>query len=461
MDLYSRKPHAEPSDRILAFTLSFLALFVFSQSAKTEEVFRKWTDTDGREIQAALTAFDGARVILKGDGGRQREIAFESLSTADQRFCKQWKEITDRMARITDTNVAVEVEFGELTAEFQPLKEVFRTHLELAVMDWASRFETRPCTITVAFDIRDSNRGGGSSLANAPTGEKYEGKTLYEQGAAHEIRTGKDPNGDKADIRVFLDPAFTRGLWFDPEIEKGVQRIPRLKVDGYTVILHEVGHAFGFNGWRDWTTGQLGGNHLSVYDRWVKKKGDDFYFHGPKAMAMYGSPIELAKTNNNLYHVAEINKTTDRLLQDDLMNGIRFKFGRRYPISPLCLAMLADCGLPLKSRKDRDEIAKLGPLIDAIVGDYTQKVRGKPEPKQRVTLKADSSAFYQGPRVTRLGTWKVRDRRLIIRWETGFHYTLSLPEEEGSDRLVGQMEHVKDLSTGISKLELIRVPDPE
>ncbi len=246
--------------------------------------------------------------------------------------------------------VAVKVTIVPLPPEFQPLEPAIRSHIIVATQAWASRFRTRPCMIEVLFGLRACpGRGSGRSLVSAPFQDQmHEGKHLSEEGAAQKLRTGHDPNGDAPDIELYFDPAYFRTLWFDPDPRTRTAPMPersQQKLDAFSVILHELGHAFGFNGFRDPKTGALPGEFLSVYDRWVTCDGTNFFFHGPRATKRYGRPIPLAHTNNNYHHVADRSNTTDPKLTEDLMNGIAFEWSHRYYISPLDVAILGDCGL--------------------------------------------------------------------------------------------------------------------
>jgi hypothetical protein len=227
------------------------------------------------------------------------------------------------------------------------LEATIRSHIIAAIQDWTGRFHTRDCTVTLEFSIRPwPARGTGRSFVSAPyRGEMRDGKHVSEEGAAQKIRTGSDPNGNSPDIEMYFDPEYFRTLWFDPDLKGRTAPIPARKLDAYSVILHELGHAFGFNGFRDQKNGRIPGEFMSVYDRWVTFDGKNFFFNGPKSMKLYGGPIPLAHTNSNYHHVAEKGETTDPTLTGDLMNGIVFEWSRRYYISPLDVAILSDCGL--------------------------------------------------------------------------------------------------------------------
>lgn len=251
--------------------------------------------------------------------------------------------------------VAVNVTFQPLPPEFKPLEPAIRAHVIAAAKEWMSHFKTVDCTLEVSFNLKPwPARGTGRSFTNTPLkGEMAEGKQITEEGAPHKIRTGFDANGDAPDIEMFFDPEYFRSLWFDPRPDKRTAPVPvatQQKLDAFSVFLHELGHAFGFNGFRDQKTGVPSGPILSTYDRWVSFDGKDFFFKGPNAMKAYrGKPVPLAHTNNNYHHVAEAGSVRDRKLTEDLMNGITLNWGQRYYVTPLDIAMLSDCGLvPIK-----------------------------------------------------------------------------------------------------------------
>lgn len=248
------------------------------------------------------------------------------------------------------SRVSVDVQFATIPEEFVATKSAIRAHIEGAIDEWTRHFRVQKCSLEVVFSIREwPARGAGRSfVSTAYQNEKHEGRHVSEEGMAHELRTGKDPNGDAPDIEIFFDPAYFRTLWFDPDPKARTAPMPapdQQKLDGFSVILHELGHAIGFNGFRDPKTGQLPGEFLSVYDRWVSIDSGHFHFNGPEAQALYGAPIPLARTNTNYHHVGEKGDKTDPKLARDLMNGIKLDWSHRYYISPLDVAILSDCGL--------------------------------------------------------------------------------------------------------------------
>ena len=137
-------------------------------------------------------------------------------------------------------------------------------------------------------------------------------------------------------------------MWFDPDPRTRRARLPKpeeQRLDAYSVILHELGHALGFNGYRDPGTGELPGQHLSSYDRWVERQGKYLFFNGPQARKSYGGPVPLSRTIANYHHFGEPGRAGETRLRKDPMNGFVLEWSQRYEISPLDLAILADCGL--------------------------------------------------------------------------------------------------------------------
>jgi hypothetical protein len=216
-----------------------------------------------------------------------------------------------------------------LPEEFAKIEPVIRNHILTAAQTWVDHIQCKPCSIEI-------------------NGEKQGDKPISEEGWAHELRTGEDPNGAQPDVEMAFDPAYFRTLWFDPDPKVRRRLVPKDKLDAMSVILHELGHAIGFNGHIDMATGLSKDGVLSPYDRWVTFDGSNYFFNGPSAVKLYHKPIPLGKTNNNYHHLGEVGPRLDRKLKEDLMNGVVMEYGKRYFISDLDLAVLEDCGLTVK-----------------------------------------------------------------------------------------------------------------
>ena len=186
----------------------------------------------------------------------------------------------------------------------------------------------------------------GRSTVASPVG-MVGGLSLNEQGAAAEIRTGVDPNGAGPDIELVFNPTYLRNqLWLDPDPFQRVTTVPPDRTDAMSIVLHELGHAFAFNGYRDPDTGVLPGGFLSTFDQHVTGTNDNLVFNGPEAIRLYGDrPVPL--NNDFLFHIGNAAPLPGADLLSDLMNGVEFTNGTRYDISLLDVAILADSGVPV------------------------------------------------------------------------------------------------------------------
>ncbi|MBX9623223.1 MAG: hypothetical protein K2X82_05360 [Gemmataceae bacterium] len=201
--------------------------------------------------------------------------------------------------------------------------------------------------VVVKFDP-GTPRATGRSLTSSFAYQNWDGRYVYHQGAGAEIRDGVDPNGADPDIEIVLGPGYLRDeLWFDPRPFARTAPVPTDRTDAVSVFLHELGHAIGFNGWRDLTTGQLPPTYASTYEAWSFNWYDDVYFYGPNATAAYGGRY-VPLTRRNWPHVGNWDGLPGDDLLFDLMNGEKFYRGYRFDVSALDVAILADLGLPLQ-----------------------------------------------------------------------------------------------------------------
>ena len=222
-----------------------------------------------------------------------------------------------------------------------------------AGQDWLSRFLAPGADplISVQISFAPIATANGRSAASSFLGTTAGGLRLFEQGAAYEVQTGIDSNGAAADVEITLGNQgyLQTELWFDPDPVLRQAFVPLDRTDAVSVFLHEFGHAFGFNGWRDGLTGALPGDYLSTFDALVDEDtttaGAGLYFGGSRAVGLYGAPVPLTQ---DLYgHFGNWGPGAGSQLAPDLMNGLAFERGARYGISELDLAVLRDLGLPV------------------------------------------------------------------------------------------------------------------
>lgn len=218
---------------------------------------------------------------------------------------------------------------------------------------WTAHFAPQQAgaELTVQLSFADIATSSGHSLASAWVGTGSSGQALYEQGAAFEWRTGTDANGAAPDVQINIGSSgyLQNELWFDPDPLRLAGAVPADRTDAFSVLLHEWGHVFGFNGWLDGSTGASPGNYGSTFDVLVAPEqgaaGSTLLFWGAQASSLYGGAVPL--TFGNYGHLGNSGAQGGASLIPDLMNGEVFYRGTRYEISALDLAIMADIGLPM------------------------------------------------------------------------------------------------------------------
>jgi hypothetical protein len=224
----------------------------------------------------------------------------------------------------------------------------FRSNL-LAAADLWSRCLNGKTNIDVLVKIVPGP-GRATTRCPKPTFVKKVGSNaLYEPSACTKVRTGHADTSGQPDIEMTIRGDYLAEFWFDPAPRERTAPVARDRFDAVSLFLHELAHGLGFNGWIDPATGELGGEALSTYDRFVVYDQGEFYFVGLRAMKANGGPLLLSRRNNNYHHLGREGEDCPESLRTDLMNGVLFEDGRRYSISPLDLAILEDCGMVTKS----------------------------------------------------------------------------------------------------------------
>lgn len=173
-----------------------------------------------------------------------------------------------------------------------------------------------------------------------------DGIDVYAQGAAGEILTGIDNNGATPDININFGTSFLANyLWFDPTPFDDVEPVPNDKTDTFSIFIHEIGHALGFNGSINGTDGSLPSTYETTWDRWISFDGTNLFFNGPNAIQAYGGPVPV--TYGNATHIGNAAPRPGSELDHDVMSGFTAYNGERRRPSALDLAILADAEVPL------------------------------------------------------------------------------------------------------------------
>jgi hypothetical protein len=230
---------------------------------------------------------------------------------------------------------------------FQAYYEPIESNLSAALNEYSSLLVSNtPSSIQIEIGFSSSvTRSTGYSATSVFVGD-FEGTNVFAQGVASEIATGMDPNGPAPDLYLKFQPSYlTSELWFDPTPQLRNTPVPTDKTDAYSVLLHELLHALGFNGWRDGTAGTLPGSppYESTFDKWETFDGTNLFFTGAAAESLYPGPVPITSGNN--FHVGNELPGPGSDLIPDLMNGVVFERGTHYDISPLDRAILSDIGV--------------------------------------------------------------------------------------------------------------------
>lgn len=242
--------------------------------------------------------------------------------------------------------VTYSVSFVDPGYQYKSYHKRIRAALLAAGALWAQHIVSNASLgIKVVFTTNVEG-AAGRSLAVSYAGNS-DGIDIYELGTITEARTGVDPNGTIADIELNINPYYLQNeLWFDPSPMSRTALVPLDRTDAVSVFLHELGHAFGYLGWRDWSSGALPGPFGSSFDRYTTIDGvGNAYFTGPRSMLVYGAPIPL--TSGSLYHLGNLYPLAGPDLALNLMNGVAMYRGQRYDLAPLNIAMIGDMGMPV------------------------------------------------------------------------------------------------------------------
>lgn len=204
--------------------------------------------------------------------------------------------------------------------------------------------------VEVIIEATSTGRFGGSGSVHENLGI-INGFTTWEHASITESRTGIDVDPSTPEFTITIDPYsdYLNGLWWDPTpLSLSPGEIPNNKTDGFSVVLHEIMHGMGINGWLNWDTGDHFNNDQSIWDSLIKVTDDKAYFYGAHTTDLLGEPVEIRLGGSQgAYHLGAV-ETEQSFLISDIMNGYYFLTGERYLPASLDLAILEDLGWTLK-----------------------------------------------------------------------------------------------------------------
>ena len=233
----------------------------------------------------------------------------------------------------------------DTTGTYGAYTSLIQTDLIYAGSVWASYINSNA---SIEVQVNIAQTAGNTADGTAAFSDylsSSNGLDYWRFGTIAEMLTGQDPNGASPDAIINIDPDYIdQWLYFDPN-PSPTSVVPANKLNAVETFEHELGHAFGFNGFLDWSTGLPTQNDYSTFDVYVTVIGGVPYFTGPTAEAVYGGPVPL--TIGNLYHVGNSMGQPGSDLLNDLMNGVIGFLGNGPGVSALDLAILRDVGVPM------------------------------------------------------------------------------------------------------------------
>ena len=251
---------------------------------------------------------------------RRRRSRTSSLTTS--RSQHRARQLGQETLEARQMLFATAIEWDDPTVVFSAEdKSVIESHVIAAGEHWAGYLD--PGTGTV-LDVKIAPDHAPGNLASAGSTSLPVLNGYTQPGAAYEIMTGVDPNGTGFGNHDIIINVGYQGIdWFfeaDPRDRTGA--IPNDEYDFMSVMIHEWGHALGFNGgwqpydsdfngvydtyidsyyWSGWATGS--------FDAWLATDSNAYYyFTGPNATATYGASVPLyspipPEAGSSIYHL--------------------------------------------------------------------------------------------------------------------------------------------------------------
>ncbi|MBU7582909.1 MAG: hypothetical protein KAF91_08355 [Nostoc sp. TH1S01] len=322
----------------------------FVQAAAPEAVAAVLLEEIGHSIDAQINHKD-----TPGDEGELFSALVRGENLTNQDLSRintenDWTTITIAGKKINVEKAALDalnfnITFNDPQGKFSSYYSAIKSHILAAGSYW-DNYIVGNANLEIVVNFSNPNTTATGRSLTSSFVRNNGTLNVYEPGATSEIRTGIDPNGVTPDIEFNFNPDYLLNeLWFDPDPLARTATVPINKTDAVSLLLHEFGHVFGFNAWKDNFNATLPGNYESTFDEQIIFDGSNFFFIGNQATSVYGSAVPL--TFGNITHVGNDASRPGINLIGDLMNGVVFYRGVRYSISSLDLAILKDSGVPI------------------------------------------------------------------------------------------------------------------
>lgn len=229
-----------------------------------------------------------------------------------------------------------------------------KAHILAAAEIWNRYFSQAGFDIKIELAFSDLSGAtlatGGSGLSF--TGGEGPGLEVWKVDTLEEYITGSEVGGTDVDATITVDtPKLLAGdFFFDPDPFARTAAVTAGKNDFMSVMLHELGHAFGFlsinpdgmDAVDDTDTSDSGFIDLTPFDVWVDPDvpgGRSFV--GPAATVLLGGNILLDPGSGS--HLAKASDGGFENLMDPSL-----LVGSRSYIEPIHIAILEDIGMPIR-----------------------------------------------------------------------------------------------------------------
>jgi hypothetical protein len=221
--------------------------------------------------------------------------------------------------------------------------------------------------INVNFDSTIATMNAGSvsnqfiKSVTASNGKSYR---VLQDSVPFEVLAGTDINGSQADAVINIG---TKNLdnyyWFDPTLSTSAD-IPQNKTDGFRVILHELLHTIGFNGWLANASGSYTGSVYSPYDQYLTTSGGRTFFTGPNAQQAFGGPVPVTNA-----HLGDATSFAQGVLtgKSTLMSYDFVPNGSRLSLDPVVIGVLRDLGYTVRDTQ-ATFVGQTGTTGTAVIG---------------------------------------------------------------------------------------------
>ena len=199
--------------------------------------------------------------------------------------------------------------------------------------------------VRVNFDSLIASMSGASlaseviSTSTLIAGKTY---TVVRGGVAAEWQSGKDINGASSDAVINIGTTnLERWYAFDATLASS-NDIPANKTDAFRVLMHELIHGMGMNGFL--CNGSTGAT-ASLYDQYFATVGGRSYFTGTNAQMAFGGPVPV--TNS---HLGDTVSFANNLLtgSQTVMSYDNVPNGQRISLDPVLIGVLRDLGYTVR-----------------------------------------------------------------------------------------------------------------